>query len=96
MKGIESPGISFAISLLATEESCFLWSTRIRQCQLLAMKGVFDMFINFKCPHCGTALQDLSDLAGKKSKCPRCKKTLIVPERESPAQAEVDQAWRQR
>jgi phage FluMu protein Com len=56
------------------------------------MKGVFDMFINFKCPHCGTALQDLSDLAGKKSKCPRCKKTIVVPQRESETHSTTEQA----
>jgi len=50
------------------------------------MKGILDMFISFKCPHCGTALQDPSDFAGKKGKCPRCKKEVIVPERDARAQ----------
>lgn len=38
------------------------------------------MFIEFKCPHCQTKLQDPSDFAGRKAKCPRCKKQVIVPE----------------
>jgi DNA-directed RNA polymerase subunit RPC12/RpoP len=39
------------------------------------------MLIEFKCPHCQTILQDLSDFAGKKSKCPRCKQEVIVPKK---------------
>jgi predicted RNA-binding Zn-ribbon protein involved in translation (DUF1610 family) len=37
------------------------------------------MFVEFKCPHCQAKLQDFSYLAGKKSKCPRCKNEIIVP-----------------
>jgi hypothetical protein len=37
------------------------------------------MLIEFKCPHCQTTLQDPSEFAGKKSKCPRCKNEVIVP-----------------
>lgn len=37
------------------------------------------MLIEFKCPHCQTVLHDPSDFAGKKSKCPRCKKVIVVP-----------------
>jgi len=96
VQGTESPGISFAPYLLVTDKSCLAWSTRIRQCELLVMKGCFDMFINFKCPHCGASLQDLSDFAGKKSRCPRCKKAIVVPERESAAQAKIDESARQR
>jgi uncharacterized paraquat-inducible protein A len=56
------------------------------------MNGVFDMFINFKCPHCGTSLQDPGDLAGKKSTCPRCKKTIVVPQREAETRSTTEQA----
>ena len=38
------------------------------------------MLIEFKCPHCQAKLQDPGEFAGKKAKCPRCKKQLIVPE----------------
>jgi len=49
------------------------------------------MFIEFKCPHCQTMLQDPSDFAGKKSKCPRCKNEVIVPKqsKQSPEKVEV-------
>jgi len=49
------------------------------------------MFIEFKCPHCQAMLQDISAFAGKKSKCPRCKKEVIVPKKSkrSPEKAEV-------
>jgi phage FluMu protein Com len=43
------------------------------------------MFIKFNCPHCGVLLQDLASFAGKKSKCPRCKKKIIVPEKDQGA-----------
>ena len=39
------------------------------------------MLIEFKCPHCKTMLQDPGDFAGKTSKCPRCKKEVIVPKK---------------
>jgi hypothetical protein len=42
-------------------------------------KEYFDMLINFKCPHCQTALQVGSDFAGKTGVCPKCKKEVTVP-----------------
>ena len=56
------------------------------------MKGILGMFINFKCPHCGAALQDTDDFAGKKKKCPRCKEKVVVPVRDA---EERDQAKEQ-
>jgi DNA-directed RNA polymerase subunit RPC12/RpoP len=37
------------------------------------------MLIEFKCPRCQAILQDPIDFAGRKSKCPRCKNEVIVP-----------------
>jgi phage FluMu protein Com len=47
------------------------------------------MFISFKCPHCGSTLQDLGDFAGMKSKCPKCKKKVIVPTKDDRIQYEA-------
>jgi phage FluMu protein Com len=62
----------------------------------LVVKGIIGMFISFKCPHCQTLLQDLSSLAGKKSKCPRCKKKIIVPEKDPGAQAKVEEVVKEK
>ncbi len=48
------------------------------------------MLIEFKCPHCQTILQDPSDFAGKKSKCPRCKKEVIVPKKTKHSMEKVE------
>jgi DNA-directed RNA polymerase subunit RPC12/RpoP len=48
------------------------------------------MFIEFKCPHCQAKLQDLSDLEGKKSKCPRCKNEIIVPKKSKQSSEKVE------
>jgi DNA-directed RNA polymerase subunit RPC12/RpoP len=48
------------------------------------------MLIEFKCPHCQALLQDPSDFAGKKGKCPRCKNEVIVPQRPKKSAEKVD------
>jgi phage FluMu protein Com len=47
------------------------------------------MFINFKCPHCGAALQDTIEFAGKKKRCPRCKENVVVPATDAVGQGEA-------
>ena len=51
--------------------------------ELNIRKGVFDMLIRFKCPHCQTALQVGSDFAGKTGVCPKCKEEIPIPEPEA-------------
>lgn len=45
------------------------------------------MAIIFVCPHCQTSLQTEDDLAGKKGTCPKCKKEVNVPQKESATQS---------
>lgn len=46
------------------------------------------MLIKFRCPHCQTALEAGSNLAGKKGSCPKCNKTISVPNDDSGSQPE--------
>jgi hypothetical protein len=46
------------------------------------------MLISFDCPHCQTALQVGSDFAGKPCLCPKCKKKITIPEKDSEIQSE--------
>jgi phage FluMu protein Com len=41
------------------------------------------MPIKFPCPHCKKGLSVKEHLAGKRAKCPACKKVLTVPAPES-------------
>jgi Zn finger protein HypA/HybF involved in hydrogenase expression len=38
------------------------------------------MPINFKCPHCQSPLQAVSNLSGKQGRCPKCNKEVTVPQ----------------
>jgi hypothetical protein len=51
-------------------------------------KGVFDMPIQFQCPHCKTGLETGDDLAGKKGTCPKCGHEITVPKGDSKPQSE--------
>jgi len=46
------------------------------------------MPIKFKCPHCQTSLEAISDLAGKKQSCPMCGQAVTVPKTDSGPQSE--------
>lgn len=35
--------------------------------------------IRFHCPHCGKAMTDKDEIAGKRGKCPRCGRVVAVP-----------------
>jgi hypothetical protein len=46
------------------------------------------MLINFKCPHCQTALHVGRDLAGETGLCPKCRKEITVPEQNAGTQSD--------
>lgn len=46
------------------------------------------MSIKFKCPECQTRLEAIDDLAGKNGSCPKCGKSLTVPQSDSEVQTE--------
>jgi len=35
--------------------------------------------VEFKCPHCGTALRAQPEVLGKGRNCPKCKNRITVP-----------------
>ena len=45
--------------------------------------------LKFRCVHCGTAIKVSDDLAGRKGKCPRCRKTITIPVRGEDGGADV-------
>lgn len=47
------------------------------------------MAINFTCSHCQKPLRVKEELAGKKAKCPRCQKVVVIPD-PTPAVPSVD------
>ena len=47
------------------------------------------MLIEFECQHCQKLLRAGSDYAGKKGKCPNCKKEITVPEKDYAKVAEL-------
>jgi len=46
------------------------------------------MLIKFNCSHCQTALQIESEFAGKSGICPKCKKKIMIPEKDTKTQRE--------
>jgi transcription initiation factor IIE alpha subunit len=49
------------------------------------------MPIKFTCPNCQTGLEAVDELAGKKGSCPKCGKSLTIPENKPESQAEPKQ-----
>ena len=37
------------------------------------------IYITFNCQHCGAGLSAPSDSVGKRGKCPKCAKPVVVP-----------------
>jgi hypothetical protein len=52
-------------------------------------KELFDMQIEFKCPHCQASLQVESNLAGETGICPYCSKGITVPEKDAATQSDI-------
>lgn len=40
------------------------------------------LYITFKCEHCGAPLRAPAGSTGKTGKCPKCKKSVVIPEAE--------------
>ncbi|HEV3004200.1 MAG TPA: GYF domain-containing protein [Pirellulales bacterium] len=53
------------------------------------------MGVKFTCPHCNSALNVKSEMAGKRGRCPRCNEKISIPAESEPAEGAVATALEQ-